>query len=319
MQKRDGLALFSVLAVLAIGGANCSSPAGTNPGTGGEGGDEDTGGTGGATGGSGGSSSGGKGGSTGGSGGSSTGGKGGSTGGSGGSTGGSGGDTGGSGGATGGSGGSTGGSGGSTGGSGGSGGATGGSGGAPDGGAGSGGAGGSVGGPFKIVLMGLDESMKFAGGPVFTPGQSRPMQHSPAMMWSGEPTGTKSFAISMIDTQKAPSKTPPLVAGTSKKVHFVIYNIPSTAHALPANIPNMAMLPDPAGTFASQTFEQRFGWFGPGGSDSVYRVQLWALDVEKLPGLNAGASQAASFGALAAHSIGQPAEFLAAGTNGGFK
>jgi hypothetical protein len=47
-------------------------------------------------------------------------------------------------------------------------------------------------------------------------------------------------------------------------------------------------------------------------------VELWAIDVDKLPGLNAGASQAAAYGALPAHAIGKPVEFLAAGTNGGF-
>jgi phosphatidylethanolamine-binding protein (PEBP) family uncharacterized protein len=321
--KRVGLALFSVL---AIGSANwaCSSGGGHPADTTGTGGEEDTGGNMGSTGGktgTGGSTATGGSSPTGGAGG------GGDTGGaSGGGTGGGGGggDTGGAGGSTGGAGG-----GGDTGGAGGS---TGGAGGASTGGAGGGGAGGSQGGAFTLMLMGMDMTMAHAGGPVFTPAMSNTSNMSPAMMWSGEPNGTKSFAISMIDTQTptAPSKTPPLKPGTSNKAHWVIYNIPASAHALPADLPNAAMLPDPMGAFASATFASKagggksFGYFGPGGAPSVYRLTLYALDVETLPGIAAGAAQMSTAdalrtgGNLASHVLAKT-EYLAAGTNGGFK
>jgi Raf kinase inhibitor-like YbhB/YbcL family protein len=292
MQNRDRLSL-RLLAVLTVGSvawACSSSPSHTNGG--GTGGEEETGGSSGDTGGKGGSGTGGKG--TGGS--MNTGGSSDTGGAAGGSTGGSGGSTGGAGGSTGGAGGSTGGAGGSV----------------------DGGAGGMAGGTFALMLLGLDETMKFAGGPVFTPAQSRPNQQSPEMKWTGVPAEAKSLAIVMIDTQTAPSKTPPLKAGAGTKVHFTIYNIPTTATGLPAKLPNMATLPEPMGALASQTFEGRFGWFGPGGGPSVYRVELWAIDVDKLPGVNAGASQAASYTAIKAHGIGKPTIFLAAGTNGGF-
>jgi phosphatidylethanolamine-binding protein (PEBP) family uncharacterized protein len=311
MKKRLGLALFSVLAVGTTNWA-CSSGGGGNPsGTGGAGGEEETGGSTGTTGGKTGST----GGSTGSTGGStgSTGGSTGSTGGSTGSTGGStgtggAGDTGGSTGSTGGSTGSTGGSTGSTGGATGTGGMS--------------GTGGTSGGPLTLKLLGLDETMAHAGGPVFTPAQSNTSNQSPEMQWSGAPAGTKSFVISMIDTQTPPSKTPPLKAGSSTKCHFVIYNIPASATGLPAKFPRVAMPPMPAGTFNSKTFSG-FGYFGPGGATSVYKVQLWAMDVEMLPGTAAGVAQqplydSISKGALNAHVIGKPVEFLAAGTNGGF-
>jgi Raf kinase inhibitor-like YbhB/YbcL family protein len=177
----------------------------------------------------------------------------------------------------------------------------------------------ATGGEFTLKVLGMDETMKNAGGPVFTPAMSNTSNQSPEMTWSGAPTGTKSFAISMIDTQTPPSKTPPLKAGTSKKVHFVIYNIPASATGLPAKLPRTAAaLPMPAGAIASKTFSG-FGWFGPGGATSVYLIQLWALDVDKLPGLADGAAQQAAYNALAAHAIGKPVDFLGAGTNGGFK
>jgi phosphatidylethanolamine-binding protein (PEBP) family uncharacterized protein len=126
----------------------------------------------------------------------------------------------------------------------------------------------------------------------------------------------------MIAPQTPPSKTPPLKAGNSTKCHFVIYNIPASAHGLPAKFPRVAMPPMPMGTFNSKTFSG-FGYFGPGGATSVYKVQLWAMDVDTLPGTAAGAAQqplydSLSKGALNAHVIGKPVEFLAAGTNGGF-
>ena len=185
-------------------------------------------------------------------------------------------------------------------------------------GAGGSGTGGGSGGPFTIKLLGMDETMAHGGGPVFTPAMSKPGQQSPAMMWSGVPAGAKSLALSMIDTQGPIAKTPPLKAGPNKKVHFVIFDIPPTATGLPAKLPNIAMLMDPMGALCTKGFEGRFCWFGPGGGPSVYLIQLWALDVDKLPGQANPPTQNGAYGALMAHSIGKPAEYLAAGTSGGF-
>jgi phosphatidylethanolamine-binding protein (PEBP) family uncharacterized protein len=293
--KRSGLAILSI-ATLALGasnwgcaGADRNSP--IVPSTGGSGGSSASGGSGGAT------SSGGSGGSAVGSG----------SGGSGGTS------------VSGGSGGS------SSGGSGGSGGSSGspdaavlvdsgpaagpdGGGGAPDGGGGGGG------GDFKLTLVGLDETHAKYMAPVFPAAMSRPMQHSPAMMWSGAPAGAKSFAISMIDTTTAPKMNAPVAAGNGKKVHFTIYDIPVTATGLPADLPDMATLTMPAAK-CSISFENRHCWFGPGGGLSIYVITVWALDVETL-GLAASAGQQPSYDAIAKHSLGK-AEFIAVGKNGG--
>jgi phosphatidylethanolamine-binding protein (PEBP) family uncharacterized protein len=311
MKKRLGLALFSVL---AVGTANwaCSSGGGNPSGTGGAGGEEETGGSTGTTGGKTGST-GGKTGNTGGS--EATGGKeatGGSTGTGGSTSTGGAGDTGGAGGSTGGAGGSTGGAGGSTGGAGGS---TGGAGG------GTGGAGGAAGGDLSFMVLGLDETQKYK--PWFPPSMSKTSngQHSPAMKWTGMPAGTKSFAIVMLDTHGTPKANMPLAAGTDKKVHFVFFDIPATATELPANLPRTFDLGMPMGAMGakgSQNFDAgKYGWFGPGGGLSVYSLTLYALNVETL-GLNMNtATQDGTFAAVLKHVVGKPSTFLVAGVSSG--
>ena len=73
-----------------------------------------------------------------------------------------------------------------------------------------------------------------------TEGQPLPRQHtadgqniSPAIAWSGAPATTKSLALVCED---------PDVPMPQPFVHWVVYNIPATASALPANLPI-----DPAG------------------------------------------------------------------------
>ena len=278
MQKRVGLALFSVL---ALGTANfaCSGGTGHPSNTGGSGGEEDTGGTGGSTGGSGGSS---------------TGGKGGATGGSGGETGGSGGSTGGSGGSTGGSGGSK-----------------------ADGGTDSG-AGGSAGGELTFNALGLNPSgTKMYMAPSFTAAMSNGGgNHSPAMEWSGAvPAGTKSWAITLIDTNVTVQAGKPVVPNNFVKVHFSYYDIPLATRSLKADLPRAATIPDPAGMKASATFKGN-GWFGPGagGAPHIYKLSLWPLGVDTLAG--AGAQQA-TYDAIVKAALGKPVVLVIVGTNDG--
>jgi phosphatidylethanolamine-binding protein (PEBP) family uncharacterized protein len=315
---------WSVVTFLALAVASASLACSANdpdPGTDGDGGSGDTGDGGKqATGGKGGSGSGGK----------AAGGSGGKTSSDGGSPG-SGGtqDTGG----TPGSGGS--GDGGSAdGGSPGSGGS--GDGGMGDGGAGDGGsamggsgAGGSVGaggsgesGPLTFSLLGLKD-MAASGfkAPAFPRAMSHGGgDHSPAIEWSGSvPAGTKSWAITMIDTNKtvkAGQTVDP--KGGGLKPHFAYYDIPLAVRSLKADLPHTAMLPDPAGMKASANFTPGgFGWFGPGagGDPHIYIITLWAIGVDTIP--KSPTAQMAAYNAIKAASVGMPVEFVAVGTNNG--
>jgi phosphatidylethanolamine-binding protein (PEBP) family uncharacterized protein len=248
-------------------GVACSPEENNNGGSGGTGG---KGGSGGSTAGRGGSSGGSSstGGTTGGS--SSTGGTGGSTGGTGGSTGGTGGSTGGTGGSTGGSGGSTGGSGGSTGGSGGAGGSTGGSGGSStDGGKSdtTGGAEGGSAGKLTISVPGL--TMGQGGRMCYADASNDRGNKSPAISWTGIPSGAKSLVLSVEDQSSPP--TP----------HQVVCNIPVTVMDRPADV--KAMLP--MGAEAGYGHGNKSAWYGPGaGNVRPYEIRIWALSVEKLEG-----------------------------------
>ena len=260
--RRSSLATLLTLG-LGVALASCGSDDGeTNTGTGGtsarggSGGGSARGGTGGgsstSTGGGSGTSTGGSVGSNGGAGGSST-----STGGAGGGSGGSAGGAGG------------GGAGGSSSGSGGSMGRGGSGGGAGDARAEGGATEGGSAGEFTITgdfsMMGMNKCFKM--GNTRTTGQK-----SPAIMWTGAPADTKSFAVSLRDLQGG--------------IHWVMWNIPPTEAGLAAALPAGAMPGAPAPMGSRQTGT----WFGPGaGAVHRYEYQVWALKVAEIPGGSTGA------------------------------
>jgi Raf kinase inhibitor-like YbhB/YbcL family protein len=239
------------------------------------------------------------------------------TGGSGGSaaTGGAGGGTGGvtATGGTSGTGGSTGGSGGSgTGGSGGSG--TGGSAAQPDGGTGSSdgpgvpdgpaGADGSTGGGGGGAMM-LTSPTVMMGGK-FPPANTAPMHHSPELSWSNPPAAAKSFAVTLTDTN-------------NNLIHWVVWDIPTSATKLPADLDRMAaMLADPMGA-QQKNFQGTPGYFGPnpGGTYHLYRFEVWALDAAALP-MAAGKSTSQLLAIIKMHAIaGTTGSLSAMGKTGG--
>lgn len=93
------------------------------------------------------------------------------------------------------------------------------------------------------------------------------------LFWTGAPDGTKSFALSMVDTHP--------VAGNW--VHWLVINIPPTVSSLPAGASGKAM---PAGAAELQNSFGTVGYGGPqpppGTGDHPYVVTLYALRVSKL-------------------------------------
>jgi phosphatidylethanolamine-binding protein (PEBP) family uncharacterized protein len=63
---------------------------------------------------------------------------------------------------------------------------------------------------------------------------------SPPLSWSGAPDGTESFALVVVDPD-APDPRAPLMTW----VHWILYDLPSTARELPAGVMPAAL---PAGT-----------------------------------------------------------------------
>ncbi len=91
---------------------------------------------------------------------------------------------------------------------------------------------------------------------------------SPALEWNGTPAGTKSFAL-IVDDPDAP-------AGTW--VHWVIFNIPGTAHSLQGGLEKKDQLA--YGVRQGQNDFRKIGYNGPcppPGKPHRYFFKLYAL------------------------------------------
>jgi phosphatidylethanolamine-binding protein (PEBP) family uncharacterized protein len=111
----------------------------------------------------------------------------------------------------------------------------------------------------------------------FPASASAPMNQSPQFSWSDPPAGTLSFAISMFDA-------------TMRNTHWILWDIPPGTTMLPANLPRGAMPTNPAGATQKSAFGGMPGYEGPGAGPGNYELELWALNVAKLPAAVAGQS-----------------------------
>ena len=167
-------------------------------------------------------------------------------------------------------------------------------------------------GAFMIKVSGLDMSPRF-NVPVFPRTASNPMNMSPPIEWSGLPAGTKSIAVSMIDTGTTNGMN--VTPGGGTKAHWVMFDIPATTTMLPANLPHTRMYTDPMGA-KTTTFAGGTGYFGPGaGSVNIYVITIWALNVDAL-GAQPGAAAQGVYGMLASKSIAK-VSFVAVGKQNG--
>ena len=115
---------------------------------------------------------------------------------------------------------------------------------------------------------------------------------SPAVAWSGEPGGTKSFTLIMDD--------PDAPAGTWN--HWLLWDIPEGPHEL-----GERFRPGAVGQSGTNDFG-KLGYGGPcpprGHGPHRYYFRLYALDVETL-GLKPGARRAELDRALRRHVLGE--------------
>ena len=104
---------------------------------------------------------------------------------------------------------------------------------------------------------------------------------SPPLEWSGEPQGTKAFALVVHDPD----------APAGDWLHWVAWNIPASAHALPANVAKKGSLPD--GMQQGQTDFHKPGYGGPcpPGGTHHYVFELHALDAKLTIPASASRSQ----------------------------
>jgi Raf kinase inhibitor-like YbhB/YbcL family protein len=120
---------------------------------------------------------------------------------------------------------------------------------------------------------------------------------SPAFDWVGAPGGTMSFALYMHDldfTGGNPDGFP----------HWAIWNIPSDATGLPADIDHDPMPADVPGAVQCQNWTQmEYGYGGPGSPANHYEFVLFALDVADLTEVDQDSSLVEVWDALQMHTI----------------
>lgn len=114
---------------------------------------------------------------------------------------------------------------------------------------------------------------------------------SPALKWSGAPSGTKSFAVSIYDPD-APTG--------SGWWHWVVFNIPANMTGLPKNAGDVKKKLLPKGVIQSRTDFGADGYGGPcppkGDPAHHYHITVFAVDVDKLPDAKSDAASAALVG-----------------------
>lgn len=144
-------------------------------------------------------------------------------------------------------------------------------------------------------------AMAFALHGPFESGMEIPVQFtcsgedvSPALSWQETPQNTKSFVLIVHDPD-APS---------GDFTHWVIYNLPGTAKALPQNIAKSGSLPD--GAKQGRNGFGRVGYGGPcppPGKPHRYFFKLSALD--STVDMDAGASRSQVEEAMKGHVLAE--------------
>jgi Raf kinase inhibitor-like YbhB/YbcL family protein len=129
--------------------------------------------------------------------------------------------------------------------------------------------------------------------------QASPNPVSPALSWTNTPAGTQSFTLIMHDPDGAPGKN------SADVLHWLMFNIPAGATALPENVPVAATLPD--GSIQVDRGGSYPGFMGPGARNYYhhYTLELYALDTKLT--LGPDATRAQVLAAMDGHVIGKAA------------
>ena len=133
--------------------------------------------------------------------------------------------------------------------------------------------------------------------PTFSHNEAIPSQYtcdgadvSPALQWSDEPEGTKSFAL-IVDDPDAPAKV---------WVHWIVFNIPNTVRSLAEGVSITDF------TAGSTDFNGKRAWGGPCPPSGTHRYQftLYALDT-MLTDLSVGTTKEQLRATMEGHIIEQ--------------
>lgn len=114
---------------------------------------------------------------------------------------------------------------------------------------------------------------------------------SPALLWSGAPSGTKSFVVLFEKDEKQGDDI----------LHWALYGIPAAAKGLPAAIPVGAALT--GGMMQAQSDVGQPGYIGPCDPRGQFMYQFRVFALDNAPGLAAGASKAELYNAMNGHIL----------------
>lgn len=137
--------------------------------------------------------------------------------------------------------------------------------------------------------------------PAFKEGQMIPSRFtckgediSPALHWTAPPAGTRSFVL-IAEDPDAPGGV---------WTHWVVFNLPASARAMPENVPKQGDVP--GGGLQGLNSFGHIGYGGPcppPGNPHHYFFRLYALDT--MLSLKAGASKQDVLNAAKGHMLGQ--------------
>jgi Raf kinase inhibitor-like YbhB/YbcL family protein len=135
-----------------------------------------------------------------------------------------------------------------------------------------------AGGPGKLTLSSADipAGGRIGEAQVFSGFGCKGGNLSPALTWSGEPEGTRSFAL-LVHDPDAPTG--------SGWWHWILYNIPAGTHSLAAGAGDARKGLLPAGSVQGRSDFGTPGYGGPcppPGAPHHYHFVLYALKVAKL-------------------------------------
>ena len=132
-------------------------------------------------------------------------------------------------------------------------------------------------GKFTVTSADVHQGQKIANTYVFNGMGCTGNNVSPALSWSGAPTKTRSYAITMYDPD-APTG--------SGWWHWVAYNIPASVTKLAAGAGDESKHLIPAGAAQGHNDGGTVGYMGPcppaGDKAHHYHITVYALDTDKI-------------------------------------
>jgi Raf kinase inhibitor-like YbhB/YbcL family protein len=173
----------------------------------------------------------------------------------------------------------------------------------PQGGRGGGGRGGGGRGPGNnIAVMTLTSTAFPDGGSIPRRYTQAGDQTSPPLAWSNVPDGVTSFVLIVHDVDAA------IAPGTDDTLHWMLWNVPAAARALPDGVPQADQLPDGTRQISATGSYYRGPGAATGGPPHHYVFELFALDAMiNVPAVGAqpAATRAAVVAAMAGHVRGK--------------